>query len=736
MRAVAVLCDTDIQLAGGQIRGPVRDGIRIAAGDWKQGEPIRFLIDLIVVAIFPVLAAGAMVQSRKMVQRSFLFVLAAVLALSLAALLFAGKEDRLVCWLVVLLFLLTAVPSVLSIIITNSDLHETRAGLAPLLFLAAAGILAALNQPPRNLSAGGIVWYAVLLASFALMLAYSAVKRRRMTLLRAALRDTAKTGDLKLALGEEGIRQLMPYFSEKMRTGSSVAKLLILDLLRTAEFDGKDALVRDAFDAGPLEVRLSIIDQIFDWSLPYRTLLYCVEQCDAALAEYLTTNLFLNDSDIAAHGMLDEVRARSGRLRGFLPSGESARMFSYTIDGRREEYGVILEERFRSGRKEDRLYAARIMAAFIGREDEANRTYLAEVIEKTLLNPAEAEEMIELCAQYDTGLDYLKRFFSGYYAFPFLQRICAFYEPVSVVKSFEDSGYSVPLALTLLAACRLGRGSVAVYRKKLDRLIDTLRLLAREESKIHLAGLDITNLLLDEIASLKRTLATAATAFLLLDETGSRTDSPETDVNNLLASGDPERCQTGISTESAERLRCAFTATASVNDGFDYGVLRVSANGTLLESIYRYLGGEKMESMLTENIEKLIALKAIPMFKELDVFTLQQIQKIAVYQKLPAGETVIAEGEEGESLFVIIRGKVGVYKAGAAVNEIGAGGLFGEMAVIEKQKRSATIRTLEETDFLVIAGEDFATLLERNSSVSGAVIRTLAERLRKMLEER
>ena len=70
------------------------------------------------------------------------------------------------------------------------------------------------------------------------------------------------------------------------------------------------------------------------------------------------------------------------------------------------------------------------------------------------------------------------------------------------------------------------------------------------------------------------------------------------------------------------------------------------------------------------------------------------------------------------------------------MNEIGAGGLFGEMAVLERQKRSATIRTLEETDFLVIAGEDFAALLERNSSVSGTVIRTLAERLRKMLEER
>ena len=141
-----------------------------------------------------------------------------------------------------------------------------------------------------------------------------------------------------------------------------------------------------------------------------------------------------------------------------------------------------------------------------------------------------------------------------------------------------------------------------------------------------------------------------------------------------------------------------------------------------------------METNLTDNIEKLITLKSIPMFSELDVFTLQQIQKIAVYKKIPSGETVIAEGEEGTSLYVVISGKVGVYKGEKQINEIGAGGLFGEMAIIEKQRRSATIKTLTDTSFLMIEGDDFERLLERNSSISGSVIRTLAGRLRKMLE--
>lgn len=657
------------------------------------------------------------------------------MALSSTALLFAGAENRLVCWLATLFFLLTAVPRVSLTAAEEPNFHETRAALAPLLFLAIVGYLAVLIQPLHPASAGEIGWYSVLLAAFAVRLALSMVKQRRLRLLRLALNDTAKTGDLKLALGDEGIRQLTPYFRGQLREGSSVAKLLILDLLRGTALDGKESLVRDAFDAGPLEVRLSIIDQIFDWSLPYEMLAYAMERCDAALAEYLITKIFLNVSDVESHGMLKPVRARAERLREFLQSDEARHMFSYVVDGRREEYETILCGLLRSDRKEDRLYAARIMAAFIGREDEANRTHLAEVIEKTLLNPAEAEEMIELCSQYDTSLEYLKRFLSGYYSFSFLSRTCEFYEPVSVVKSFEESGYPVPMALTLLAACRLGKGSADAYRTKLERLVDYLRQLSREESKIRSAGLDRTNLLLDEITRLKRSLLSAALAFIALLETGKRAGGLEAAVNDLLSGGEPEYWPDFVSPQTAKTLRQALASAAKAeDDGFDYGVLCVSRSNALLESIYRYLGGERMETKLTENIEKLIALKAIPMFRELDVFTLQQIQKIASYKKLPAGETVIAEGEEGDSLYVVISGRVGVYKDGIGINEIGAGGLFGEMAIIERQKRSATIRTLEETDFLIIEGEDFAALLERNSSISGSVIRTLAERLRKMLE--
>lgn len=573
------------------------------------------------------------------------------------------------------------------------------------------GLLAGAGALPR---AGAIALIAILLLGVLALLAFYAIKRRRMRLMSLALCDTARAGDMKLALGEDGVRQLLPYFRQQMSTGSTAARLLILDLIRGIEFDGKDALVKSAYDYGPLEVRLAVIDQIFDWNLPYELLLFLMEQDGAQTAEYLVRKIFLHISDIAEHGLMDRVCARADHLRDFVQGEETRRMVAYVFDGRREEYEIILRNLLQSDWKEDRLFAARIMAAYIGREDGVNRRYLAQILQKTVLNPSEAEEMIELCAEYDVDKAYLKQYLSGYYSGTFLNKVVEYYEPAGIVRSFGESVCPVPMALTLLAACRLERGSLGAYRAKRNRLSEYLALLGREEAKIAASQSGAGRILLDEIAELRRSLTAALAEFARVDET----DASAPAFSAVCFGEDQERRP-----ERAE-------------EGFDYRVLKVSESNALLESIYRYLGGEPMETKLTENIENLITLKAIPMFSELDVFTLQQIQKIATYQKIPGGETVIREGEDGDCLYVVIRGRVGVYKAGTRINEIGAGGFFGEMAIIEKQKRSATITTLEETDFLLIRGDDFATLLARNSSISGSVIRMLAGRLRKMLEER
>jgi len=665
-------------------------------------------------------------------RRKAVLVFAAALGFSFLPMLFPRSGAPFAtAWLTNLLFLLFAAQTSLQLMLMPPESMYKGASLKTLLFLLAVGGFALLN-PREDAAAYWAYW--VLMAAVLTLHILCVRKQRNFRLLEITLDDTSMTDSLKMALGSEGIRQLLPYINRQMREGTSVAKLLLLEMMRGVEFAEKEDLVKAAFDSGPLEVQLAIVDQIFSWNLPYRLMPYAVDRASASLAEYLIRMLFLNYADIANHGALDALRERSEALRRHVQTEETGRMFDYVFHDRRDGYAQILGSLLGSDRKEDRLFACEIMAGFVGREDEANRKYLAEVIENTVLNPAELEEMIEICSEYDDGLHYMKKDLSNYYSYAFLKKICRYYEPTRIVKAFNVSPCPIPMALVLSAACCLEKGSVGVYNAKAVHLMEYLKRLRGEEVKIRSSEFRARELLLDEIESLKLTLLAVVLDYLTLVEAGTKAENMYNDLRKALATGGTDRLLAGLSEETAATLRELMIGEHPAEGEADYGVLKVSENNALLESIYRYSGGETMDTKLTDNIEKLITLKSIPMFGELDVFTLQQIQKISSYKKIPSGETVITEGEEGASLFIVISGRVGVYKGEKLINEIEAGGLFGEMAIIEKQRRSATIKTLNETSFLIIEGDDFIRLLERNSSISGSVIRTLAGRIRKMLE--
>ena len=694
------------------------------------------LLIILLLACMVLLTACQIVKIFTVFRRRAALVFAAALVFSGLSLCFPSDGEPVVAWLTNLLFLLFAAQAVLQLMLMPSERMYRAVGLKTLLFLLIIGALAQLNSWETATPLPGTAWLAYwVLTTAALALHILCVrKQRNFQLLEIALDDSSMTDSLKTALGSKGIRQLLPYIGRQMREGTSVAKLLLLEILRGVEFDAKVSLIKAAFDSGPLEVQFAIIDQIFSWNLPYDLLPYVVDRSNASLAEYLIRALFLNYADIVSHGALDALRLRSDALRCHVQTEETGRMFDYVFHDKREAYTQILGGLLRSDHKEDRLFACEIMAGFIGWEDETNREYLAEVIGNTTLNPAELTEMIEMCAAYDDGLRYLKKDLSNYYNYAFLKKICRYYEPTSIVKVFDQSPYPIPMALVLLAACRLEKGGADVYGAKADQLMAYLTRLRGEEDRIRSSTFRAKALLLGEIQSLKLTLIAVALDYYQLVEAATKAEDMHGKLKSALASGGTDRLLAELSGETAAAFRELLAEARPSQGEADCGALRVSENNALLESIDRYSGGEVMDTRLTDNIEKLITLKSIPMFSELDVFTLQQIQKISIYKKVSSGQTIITEGEEGTSLFIVISGRVGVYKGEKFINEIGAGGLLGEMAIIEKQCRSATIKTLAETSFLIIEGEDFIRLLERNSSISGSVIKTLAGRIRKMLE--
>jgi CRP-like cAMP-binding protein len=102
---------------------------------------------------------------------------------------------------------------------------------------------------------------------------------------------------------------------------------------------------------------------------------------------------------------------------------------------------------------------------------------------------------------------------------------------------------------------------------------------------------------------------------------------------------------------------------------------------------------------------------------------------------LPAGSTLIEEGEEGDALFVILTGSASVNKGGYPVAERGEGAYFGELALLDDEPRSATVVASEDVTVAVLGVRMFRRLLREFPEMALALLAGLAGDLRRARDE-
>lgn len=133
--------------------------------------------------------------------------------------------------------------------------------------------------------------------------------------------------------------------------------------------------------------------------------------------------------------------------------------------------------------------------------------------------------------------------------------------------------------------------------------------------------------------------------------------------------------------------------------------------------------------------EKILLLKNIAIFSGLTVSELGAIAAVTEEIDYPEEQVVISEGEPGERVYLIIEGEVAVCKGSNAHQQIrldtmGAGDYFGEMALFEEAERSATIRTLKPSRFLVLDKQEFNELVREYPGIALQICTVLSHRLR------
>ncbi|MCA1827403.1 MAG: cyclic nucleotide-binding domain-containing protein [Myxococcales bacterium] len=133
---------------------------------------------------------------------------------------------------------------------------------------------------------------------------------------------------------------------------------------------------------------------------------------------------------------------------------------------------------------------------------------------------------------------------------------------------------------------------------------------------------------------------------------------------------------------------------------------------------------------MISTVEKVLFLKSIDLFRALPSEELAQIAEIAEEQPLSQGDQVFGEGEPGDALYLIVEGKVKVHKGEKELVRLGIRDVFGEMAVLDSEPRSASVTAVEDSVCLKIGRDDFRDILSERPEIAMGVMKVLTRRLR------
>jgi CRP/FNR family transcriptional regulator, cyclic AMP receptor protein len=126
---------------------------------------------------------------------------------------------------------------------------------------------------------------------------------------------------------------------------------------------------------------------------------------------------------------------------------------------------------------------------------------------------------------------------------------------------------------------------------------------------------------------------------------------------------------------------------------------------------------------------KLELIKSVPLFARCSRGELDQIATIADELDFKEGKELAKEGAPGREFFVIVEGAAEVTRGRRKLRTLGDGDFFGEISLITKLPRTASVTTLAPTRALVITDRSFRRMLASSPSIQRKVLEALGERL-------
>jgi CRP-like cAMP-binding protein len=133
-------------------------------------------------------------------------------------------------------------------------------------------------------------------------------------------------------------------------------------------------------------------------------------------------------------------------------------------------------------------------------------------------------------------------------------------------------------------------------------------------------------------------------------------------------------------------------------------------------------------------VEKVIALEAVDLLKNLSPEQLSRIASISKETKVGPGKTILSPEKPLDALYVILDGAVAISRENTELHIARQNEVLGAWALFDSEPMNVTAKTAEDTRLLRIGRDDFYDLLADNSEITASIFSMLVRRFRQLVE--
>jgi CRP/FNR family transcriptional regulator len=125
----------------------------------------------------------------------------------------------------------------------------------------------------------------------------------------------------------------------------------------------------------------------------------------------------------------------------------------------------------------------------------------------------------------------------------------------------------------------------------------------------------------------------------------------------------------------------------------------------------------------------------VPVFEALEPGDLSRVAEVAVPRSLESGQVVFREGDDSDTCYVVRSGHARAIRSHAdgrtiTLASFGPGDIFGELAMFDSEKRSATVEAVDDLDVVALLGADMRRLVHRHPEIAAKLLTSVTRRLR------